>query len=404
MSLLLAAMLLLCSLPVAFLFTPGMATCGSCNCPGCAICSDDFNRADSSDISTGSDCGWTEVAGSAWDITSNQLRCTTAGIAICNTAHPDGDSSMIAEVDFKHDTSGSACDVLVGYVDSDNYFYARYTVAGASGSIDIRKKLLGVHSSLALLSSVTMNTSTLYTAHVCVSDNGTITASLDGVVKKSAYFQTVTGTKAGLGATGSGTATFDTWVLTKSYHVASAASCEQCQPAAISACQNSTPENCCLHAPPDEIDVTIPSFLTNDECSNCAAVAGTYTCVRGASGRSFTSQSDHWAFEVLDFCSISGLPSPWTTAVSADLVINFVLGCSGSECGNNVYLTLVPIDGSGTPLPDYDNVGWLYFPAPLQDDCDTTVWTLECIFVQLNPHICDSPAFGSVPDAIAQAH
>jgi hypothetical protein len=208
--------------PLAFQFSMG------CCCGTCEICSDDWTGiADGTDISTGTSCGWTESSGS-WDVTSNQVRCTSAGIAICNTAHPDSATTMVVEVDFKHDTSASSCDVLVTLSDSTHYVYARYKVG--SNTIDIRYKSGATDASIGS-TSATLNTNTTYTAKVCVSANGFVTAWLDGVPKitKDASARIpATGYQAGLGASGSGTATFDNWTFSKAFDATDEPTCEDC--------------------------------------------------------------------------------------------------------------------------------------------------------------------------------
>ena len=242
----------------------------SCTCCGtCDICSDAFTRGDGTDISTGSDCGWTEVSG-AWDITSNQLRCTTAGVASCNTVHPDADSTMVVEVDFKHNTLGSACDVIVGYVDANNYFYARYLINDASSTIAIRKAVAGVHSQIAVattsVSGVTMGVDTFYTAKVCVNESLGITASLAGNAKISCGPQSITGDQCGLGCNGSGTATFDNFSFSYAYS-ATQTDCEQCT-AACPACDD--------NQAPTQVQVVLSGMVSLIDCANCEDYDGTY--------------------------------------------------------------------------------------------------------------------------------
>ncbi len=204
-----------------------------CTCCGtCEICRDSFTRADDTDISANivtpdTASGWTESSGT-WDITSNQLVSTAPGIVICDDPHPDGDITMSVEVDFKHDTSGRTCDVLVGYVDANNYFYARYLVAGASGSVALRTVVAGVDSQVAISATVTININTTYAARVCVTDGGTISASLAGTQRVFSAPQSMTGVSCGLGASGAGTATFDNFVFTKGYKATTAEACPRC--------------------------------------------------------------------------------------------------------------------------------------------------------------------------------
>ncbi|HEY2894903.1 MAG TPA: hypothetical protein VGJ16_11840 [Pirellulales bacterium] len=69
-----------------------------CCCQGCSICSDDFDRADGTDVDTGSSCGWTEVSGD-WFIDSNVLGPDNPNeIARCDTAAAAGTIAVRASV------------------------------------------------------------------------------------------------------------------------------------------------------------------------------------------------------------------------------------------------------------------------------------------------------------------
>lgn len=236
-------------------------------CTSCSICSDDWGSiSNGSDISTGSNCGWTKDSGT-WGVSSHQLQCTSSGVVSNNTTHPDSKPTMVVSADFQHSTSGSACDVIVGYVDSTHYYYARYTVAAGSGSIDIRRNNGGSHTSLRLISSVTMNTGTAYTAKVCVSQSGVISAYLNGTVKNS-FIASPTGTKCGLGCTGSGTATFDNFSFSKGKNTSGAPTCEACSE--VGDC----PSFCNLGTVPGQIQVTLSGITGGGAC--CSPLNGTY--------------------------------------------------------------------------------------------------------------------------------
>jgi hypothetical protein len=262
--------LALCLLPLANVLQ-------GCNCCGtCAIAADTFTRGDDSDISTGivapdTVSSWTESSGS-WAIVSNTLQCTSAGIVICDDAHPDGNSTMVVEASIKHGTSGSTCDILVGVASSTSYYYVRYTIQGASGSVDIRRNNFGSHSSLALKSSVTLNTSTAYLARVCVGDDGHITAFLDGATKVSAFGASITGTKAGLGASGSGTATFDDFSLSKTYKATTAEACDDCTTGDLVACVEcpGSGDNASAYYK------IVLTGLADAACTGCNEMNGTY--------------------------------------------------------------------------------------------------------------------------------
>lgn len=238
----------------------------SCCCRNCDICSDDFNRTDDTNIDTGSSCSWTESSGS-WDITSNQLRCTSAGIAIAFTAHPDSVSTMSVQADFKHDTSTSTCDILVAVDDSTHYYYARFKVAGASGSIDIRWKDGASDTSLTLLTGVTMNTSTTYTGRVCVLEQGIIAVFLNSTLRVASDPVALSGTYSGLGASGSGTATFDNFTVSRAYNSASATECGRCAACSSSICNSGTA--------PAAVQLDI-SGITNGACTDCAVLNGSF--------------------------------------------------------------------------------------------------------------------------------
>lgn len=219
-SLLLAAIACTC---LGFFFT--------CCCTTCTICTDNFDRTDGTDIDTGSLCGWTEDSGS-WDINSNKLRCTSAGIAVNDTTHPDGDSTMIVEVDFTETTAGATVDVIAGYVDNTHFFYVRYNVVAAGATtIELRYKNGGSDTQLdsRTLSSPTILTSTTYTAKICVGPNGFIAGYLNGTCHVNSTPQTVTGTQCALRSS-SGTTTFDNLTFSKSYQSTDAPTCTKCLP------------------------------------------------------------------------------------------------------------------------------------------------------------------------------
>ena len=228
----------------------------------CAIFSDTFTRADDADPG----CSWTEVSGTS-AITSNKLAFTAAGIAICNVVHPANESTMLVQVDFTHDTSTSICDVLIAVVDSSNYYYVRFTVAGASGSVAIRRNNAGVHTTLASQTGVTINTSTTYTALVCMTDSGVIwVGGVPSVFLAAQTPATPTGAQAGVGCSGSGTATFDNFAVTATYHETVDSTCQKCF---------STCVRCDNDVAPSTLKVVVTG-IANGTCGTCAGLDGTY--------------------------------------------------------------------------------------------------------------------------------
>jgi hypothetical protein len=217
-------------------------------CPNCDICADDFGRANSSNISTGAPtgCAYTEDSG-AWDITSGELRCTSPGNMHCNTAHPDGVGTMKVSVWFKHNTNNEYVDVLVGWVNTTTYFYARYAINGSSGSVT----LYTAGGTPIGTGNRTINEDTWYTASVCVTDDGRIHASLNGEVVATAYGQTVTGTKCGLGMGVGGTAYFRHFRFSMSHATGgTATTCPECaHPPCLMDCDETAIVGCKLQMP-----------------------------------------------------------------------------------------------------------------------------------------------------------
>lgn len=213
-SLLLAAIACAC---LGFFFT--------CCCTSCTICSDSFDRADDTDINTGSACGWTEDSGS-WDINSNKLRCTSAGLVVNSLTHPDSDITMSAEVDFVETTASANVDVIVGYADNTHFYYARYIPAVGFTTMEIRKKNGGSDTLLAT-ATVTISTGVSYTAKICIHQSGAISAYLNGTVKATTVVQSITGYGSALRSS-SGTTTFDNYTFSKIRHSTDATQCPLC--------------------------------------------------------------------------------------------------------------------------------------------------------------------------------
>lgn len=213
-----------------------------CCCNSCpAYATDDFNRADNTNIDTGSTAGWTESSG-AWAIASNTLQCTTAGIALCDTTHPDGDFTMTVEADFSHTNSGSSCELIVACHDTSEFYAARFVVGGTP-SISIRTGAGGTLKTLT--TGLTIATNTTYRGKVCVTPEGHITAYIDGVAKLTALYADMsfgTRTKCGLRGIGTGTATFDNFSVAKARNT-DASTCPECEiaPGVFTSCEGLSP-------------------------------------------------------------------------------------------------------------------------------------------------------------------
>lgn len=261
----------------------GHSTCTDCDCSAsCSIGSSSFTSGDTSDIGYGVPTGFEEASG-AWDITSNQLRCTSAGVALFNTTTPCGTTPMIVQVQFKHSTDTDSVDVIVGAVDSTHYFYARYDFS--ADRVSIRKNNGGTHSTLATaIGTVPLtNDGTVYTARVCVDNEGTITAYYGAgfVAQVSSFAQSVTGIRCGLSST-AGTATFDNFSFSQSDD-GNDNGCSVCPP------KPATCADCCPITVTEFILDWSASFTSITCDGNCETlVSGEYTLTGSGSSCTWT--------------------------------------------------------------------------------------------------------------------
>lgn len=117
---------------------------GGCCCDRCLIASDDFQRADNTNVGTLFD----ERSGD-WSIATNALVCTGAtGVIICTTPHPDASAEAFAWAKVKLPTSGDIARVIVGRVDDNNYFFGQIRTNGTARFVRIGKVAAGVESYL----------------------------------------------------------------------------------------------------------------------------------------------------------------------------------------------------------------------------------------------------------------
>ena len=196
-----------------------------CGCPcACIACFDQFTRADGTDITTGSPCGWTEAAGS-WEIASNKLRtASTNAIARGDTIPASGKNRVL--VDFQVPGDGDIVRAIVDYVDASNFHFVECKVHPTSplGYLRLYNKIGGVDTQLATDDTLQLNSgSAVYSLEVCVNQAGTfISANVkqSGILKSSvsAAYSTLGGTYVGIGTGGtvSGNIDFDNASLSDS--------------------------------------------------------------------------------------------------------------------------------------------------------------------------------------------
>ena len=190
--------------------------CETCGCESCDIFSDNFNRADDTDL--GSD--WSEVSGS-WAITSNTLR-TSSTSAVC--VHDNGTSSSAMSVSCEvQGASGDYLRVIAAYQDASNYWFAEVKIgASGTGRFDLYQRSGGTNT-LKSGGTGSIAASTWHTVTVCImfGENGstdTVTAQLNSTLafQRFAYHTETVNDGCGVG-TGStaGSVQFDNFAVTK---------------------------------------------------------------------------------------------------------------------------------------------------------------------------------------------
>lgn len=189
---------------------------GACSCcESCSIFTDDFNRAD--DTNLGSD--WSEVSGS-WAITSNTLR-TSSTSAVCVHDTGYGSAQMKVAVSLQG-ASGDFLRVIFGYVDSSNYWFAEVKIgAGTAGRFDLYRRSGGSNTLRTSNVSLDIPADTWHNCSVCLTSEAGISAVLDiagGQTVTAGYSTALTTEDAvgvGTGSTASASTQFDDLAVTK---------------------------------------------------------------------------------------------------------------------------------------------------------------------------------------------
>lgn len=179
-------------------------------CPCCGECTPFFS--DNFDDNTIT--GWTEIA-ETWTETGGKLTIDIDSARIqCDTAHPDGSSSMRVQVDMRV-TNASTQLRLIGGSDGANYYALRVFFDGSSSQIAL-VRYDGADLVLAS-STVTLSTDTDYTGYLCMQGGG-IVGGLVGIGELSAVALVDYGDQVELAtgaAFGGGTASFDNFSATR---------------------------------------------------------------------------------------------------------------------------------------------------------------------------------------------
>ncbi len=122
------------AISAALLTAPIFAFWCAC-CGDCRLCLEEFAIPDGSDISTGTNCGWTKVSGTS-SISSGRVELTgTGSIVRCNTEAPDGHMSASLSVDTSQLNAGDEFRVTI---DNDGTDYHAVEVKwGPSGYVKL---------------------------------------------------------------------------------------------------------------------------------------------------------------------------------------------------------------------------------------------------------------------------
>lgn len=228
---------LLCLWPVVMV---GMLGAGGC-CATCDICSDDFGRADGSDIDTGSACGWTESSGSA-EISSGEMKVTSSNAFIaCNSVGDSGSANFLVRAKVSGDNTGDQVRLWIKESDGsgDSGWFAQLTI-GTASALAIYSRSGGGAPTIQATTVITTSAGTDYEMRFCVQGRRfNVTVAGKGGVTYTHGSDPANNHRAGVGT---GTITSAVYFDDFSYEYVAETSlhedCDQCGP--CSACNFET--------------------------------------------------------------------------------------------------------------------------------------------------------------------
>lgn len=231
-------------------------------CPCCGECTPYFSDNFDDDTIT----GWTQVA-ETWTETGGKLTIDIDSARIrCDTAHPDGSTSMRVQVDMRV-TNTSTQLRLIGGSDGTDYHALRVFFNGSSSEIALIRHASGSDFSLTS-ATVTLNTDTDYTAYLCLQGGGMV-AGIVGVSELSLDLSVQYGDLAELAtgaAFGGGTASFDNFSVTRVDAECPGCSADRC-------------DQCTDGITPFEWEIVVSGIAGSPTCTaggTCADDNGTY--------------------------------------------------------------------------------------------------------------------------------
>lgn len=222
--------------------------CPCCDPPTCAILSDDFNRADSTNIGS----NWTETSGD-WSINANKLKCNGAGRVTATATAPDANIACSVTV-----TIGSIATVQLHVA---NCYIEVQNLAGFS-FIRLFREHATISGGFVNIDDIVVTAITSGLMTLCVKDDGALCGSYaDHTV--GGEFSGVSGTSFGL-QTSSATPTFDDFVAQRVDD-----DCESCDP-----CPNAP--NVCAGCDPEFYAATSATLTFIDQPgTGCCGLATT---------------------------------------------------------------------------------------------------------------------------------
>ncbi len=349
---------------------------GCCDSDPCIIASDNFNRADDTDINDGAPFTWSGT-GAGIEISGNTLVIYSGSEERLRADDPNSTESGVVSAVISLDSSGDYGDIWLNGDDVDNCLVARLT-CGSPGSLKIISRSGGSETELAS-SSITVSASTNYTVTLYYSASDLKATATVGATTICDVDVPAVGYYAGLGCNAS-FAVFDDFEYQRLGDGENG--CPVPPACALITTCGASSHPCCAADYPDFFDITIPAGLFTGNHCPCTGVNGvTFTLERNSvTNRSgLLGGSTRWSYFVEAYCSGISVVLFGSTVTEVDLLIAIDLLCvSGPSCQLSAQLTLVGYTSGGSGVAT-DGINWTGGGSglPLQDLCNSRTWVLE---------------------------
>lgn len=241
-------------------------TCPQCAASAnCELNSDDFNRANSTNVS----CTWDEVAGD-WEIDTNELTIDEEDAILVNrTPHPDNLANVQVQFDFRCE-AGVVIMVILDYTDDENFFFVQLEPGshGDCGEVSFWRRTANVDSQVgmsSLLLGMTADADEEHSITICWRDQFVKATLTPFAGDYDISSHTVNGVEqvatepfVGLG-TGTGGGSSQVWFDDFTLHKVLDEEVEGTE-----LCPECTPKNCVVYFNDPRLDGT--DFLTTFNC------------------------------------------------------------------------------------------------------------------------------------------